>query len=146
MNDYDSLPKINLECNTSNLHVVFASYNKSKLVIMRDFLRDKLILWVILASLALTVSTILSVILRVDLDRTNVVTQHLIIEGQSQYHTGDANYLYTLVTLSIICLLSSFIIAYRIYNSYRLGSYLSLFFGIVILSANLLIIETLLRI
>ena len=114
-------------------------------MLAKDFFSDRLILLLGLSTIGLTLMSTLLVILRVDLSAARAVLRHWLVEGSSQFAIADPAYLYSFVVAAFIVLISSWAISYKMYETFRPASYFVFFFAQIVLLANFLISEALLR-
>ena len=111
----------------------------------KDFFSDHLILLLGLSTIGLTLMNTFLVILRVDLSAARAVLRHWLVDGSSQFAIADPIYLYSFVVAAFVVLISSWVISYKMYNVFRPAAYFVFFFAQIVLLANLLISEALLR-
>lgn len=111
----------------------------------KDFFRNRLVILLGLAKTAMALANVLLVIVRVDLSQGRAVARHWLINGNSQLYSASPAYLYSFAALAVLVLVSSWIIGYKIYGSFRPATYFVFLSAIIVLSANLLVGEVLLR-
>ena len=110
----------------------------------KGFFRDRLVIFSGLVATVLTLANILLVVAKVDLNEARVVFRHWLVEGNSQLYVAEPTYMYSFIGLAVLVLISSWVIGYRIYDSYRPAAYFALISSVVVLAANLMVVEVLL--
>ncbi|MYB40155.1 hypothetical protein F4X86_02710 [Candidatus Saccharibacteria bacterium] len=111
----------------------------------KDFFRNRLIVLLGLATTVMAVVNVLLVVVRVDLSQSRAVLRHWLINGNSQLYSASPAYLYSFAALAVLVLISSWVISYKIYGSFKPAAYFVFLFAIIVLSANLMVGEVLLR-
>ena len=110
----------------------------------KDFLKDRRILLLGFLTSFLAVANIFSVVIQTDLNQSQVTFRHWLVNGHSQFYPADASYFYTFIAAALLVGLSSWIISYRLYDSFRPAAYFSFLLGQIVLLANFLVVQSLL--
>ena len=109
----------------------------------KEFFKDRLILLLGLITIVSTLANILLIIVKLDLSQARVVFRHWLINGNSQFYTVSPTYFYSFIVLALIVLVSSWIVSYKIYDSFKPAAYFTFLFAEIVLIANFLIGEAL---
>ena len=114
-------------------------------MLVRDFFKDRLIIILGLTTATLAFLNVLLVIVRVDLDQARVIFRHWLINGNSQFYTSSPTYLYSFIGLAILVFFSSWMISYKVYDSFKPAAYFTLTLAAVVLTASLSVSQALFR-
>lgn len=111
----------------------------------KDFFKNRLILALGLLTVLLAVANVFFIIIRVNFDRTKLIFRHWLISGNSQFYTADASYFYAFAVLAVVVLLISWLVSYKLYDSFKPAAYFTFLLADIVLTASILVSETLLR-
>ena len=111
----------------------------------KDFFGNRLILFLGLVTTGLALLNALLIIVRVDFSDTRAILRHWLTGGTSQFDIAEPIYLYSFMIVAFVVLISSWAISYKIYDVFRPAAYFTFFLAQIVLVANFLISEALLR-
>ena len=111
----------------------------------KDFFKDRLILFLGALTFALTALNVLFILLSVNFNQTKLIFRHWLINGNSQFYNASPSYFYTFIVLALITLVTSWVISYKVYDSFKPAAYFAFLLAQIVLLAGFLISETLLR-
>ena len=112
----------------------------------KTYFKDKAVLFLMLISLLTCLTSIGLILLSVDFSEVKIVYRYLPEAVGEQFEIVNLNYIYTFMTVTVLSLISGWLMSYKIYELHIKGAYLTLGLTNIVLIANLLIIESLLRI
>ena len=115
-------------------------------MITREYFKDKLVLFLNFVNLLLALATIVVILIRIDFNQTKFILRYLPLDSTTQFETADPSYIYTFIVATVLALVAGWIMSYKIYDLFKAGAYFSLVLMGIVLLANLIISEALLRI